>query len=194
MGNVSNVGDVGIDPRSPLLSAARDISGQAVRLGDEVVYIDATEVYRDNKTPGVRLITVDGEPFLRLSVWADFEPPAPLSIWVKTYSENEPYRDDLLASGFFVDTGARLESGFVFLEGWQLRPIEPDAHARALLRRPNGEGYDFALPTDWRASFTEYTGVDVRGRLVLDYKTSAMGSFVPLDLEVALALRTWRNR
>lgn len=37
----------------------------------------------------------------------------------KTYSENEPYRDSLLNSGLFRDTGGRVPSGFVKLEIWE---------------------------------------------------------------------------
>lgn len=44
----------------------------------------------------------------------------PNEVLVKTYSENVPLREPLLASGMFTDTGRRIESGFVELEVWTL--------------------------------------------------------------------------
>jgi hypothetical protein len=45
-----------------------------------------------------------------------------LQTFVKTYDENESFREPLLASGFFEDTGIRTEGGFVEMELWQLSP------------------------------------------------------------------------
>lgn len=45
---------------------------------------------------------------------------SPSEIIVKTYEENEHLRDQLLALGYFLDTGQRIESGFAKLEVWQL--------------------------------------------------------------------------
>lgn len=44
----------------------------------------------------------------------------PGEIIVKTYEENEHLRGQLLALGYFLDTGKRIQSGFAELEVWQL--------------------------------------------------------------------------
>jgi hypothetical protein len=46
----------------------------------------------------------------------------PLETFVKTYDENEPFREPILATGLFEDTGLRTEGGFVEMELWRLRP------------------------------------------------------------------------
>jgi hypothetical protein len=40
--------------------------------------------------------------------------------FAKTHDENEEFREPLLATGLFADTGRRLEIGFVELELWRL--------------------------------------------------------------------------
>lgn len=44
----------------------------------------------------------------------------PDEVIVKSYEENEHLRDQLLALGYFLDTGKRIQSGFAELEIWQL--------------------------------------------------------------------------
>jgi hypothetical protein len=41
-------------------------------------------------------------------------------IIVKTFNENEPLREPLLKSGFFEDTGLRIQPSFAELEVWRL--------------------------------------------------------------------------
>lgn len=45
---------------------------------------------------------------------------APDEFFAKTYDENEPLREPMLATGLFEDTGRRAVGGFVDLELWKL--------------------------------------------------------------------------
>ncbi len=59
--------------------------------------------------------------------WATFScnlPDEPLrenEFFAKTWSENEPLREPMLASGKFIDTGRRVRTGFVEAEVWAIR-------------------------------------------------------------------------
>lgn len=44
----------------------------------------------------------------------------PGEIIVKTYEENEHLRDQLLALGYFLDTGKRIAAGYAQMEIWRL--------------------------------------------------------------------------
>lgn len=60
------------------------------------------------------------EPYLTLTV--NFRPNdcGTNEVIVKTYEENAHLREALLALGFFVDTGRRIEQGYCKLEIWSL--------------------------------------------------------------------------
>lgn len=60
-----------------------------------------------------------GEPYGTLSKRLPGTALAEGEVLMKTYSENEPMRQPLLASGLFEDTGRRVPSGFVDLEVWR---------------------------------------------------------------------------
>ena len=61
----------------------------------------------------------EGEPYGTLSKNVPGAPLAEGEVLVKTYSENEPFRQPLLDSGLFEDTGKRILSGFIELEVWR---------------------------------------------------------------------------
>lgn len=55
--------------------------------------------------------------------WAVNLPDLPIAddeFFAKTYDENEPLREPMLATGLFEDTGQRAVGGFVELELWRL--------------------------------------------------------------------------
>lgn len=64
---------------------------------------------------------IDGDRIAVVSVSADGDLGGPNRFFAKTYSENEPLREPLLACGLFYDTGRRQRSGLIELEVWALR-------------------------------------------------------------------------
>ena len=76
------------------------------------------------KTGGMAVIlTQDGQRFATLSVNFPF-PEVELEegeFAVKTWSENEEIAEDALASGLFVDTGKRIQSGYVEASVWRFK-------------------------------------------------------------------------
>ncbi|MBU9199825.1 hypothetical protein KTD31_00230 [Burkholderia multivorans] len=60
-----------------------------------------------------------GEPFGTLSKIVPGVKLDTDEVLMKTYAENEPYRQPLLDSGLFEDTGKRVPSGFIELEVWR---------------------------------------------------------------------------
>lgn len=87
--------------------------------------------------------------YARLGVNVPSADIGPLETFVKTYDENEPFRQPILDSGILEDTSLRAENGFVKLELWRL-----SAAAAALVRPLLGlnepsedEGSDAPPPT-----------------------------------------------
>ena len=72
-----------------------------------------------NGQMAVKLKEEFGMPFATLSVNLDIS-CAEGCFWAKTWSENAPIRDQLLASGRFKDTGERYPTGYVLAELWEL--------------------------------------------------------------------------
>lgn len=64
-------------------------------------------------------VSETGEPWGTLSKILPGVKLAPGEVLIKTYSENEPFRQPLLDSGLFEDTGRRVPSGFINLEVWR---------------------------------------------------------------------------
>ena len=62
-----------------------------------------------------------GERFLTLTACFPGVELAPGEVAVKTWSENEPFIPDILASQLFVDTGRRIPAGFVEASVWRIR-------------------------------------------------------------------------
>jgi hypothetical protein len=67
----------------------------------------------------------DGEPLAVFSVNLGpyGVPTAPEEFCAKTYSENEPLVEPLLATGWFEQTGRTARSGFVTVPIWRLRDL-----------------------------------------------------------------------
>jgi hypothetical protein len=70
-------------------------------------------IWLDSEEDGSRIAV------LSINLSAD---PGPGRFFAKTYSENEPLRDPLLACGLFEDTGESVRTGFAVAEVWALRP------------------------------------------------------------------------
>lgn len=68
--------------------------------------------------PAFVLATDRGEPYGNVSVNVPGYALAPNEVLVKTWGENAPARQPLLASGVFVDTGKRVPCGFEQAEVW----------------------------------------------------------------------------
>lgn len=64
-------------------------------------------------------VSEDGEPWGTLSKILPGVTLDPGEVLIKTYAENEPFRQPLLDSGLFEDTGKRVPSGFIKLEVWR---------------------------------------------------------------------------
>lgn len=77
--------------------------------------------YVDGGGTAVVLCDEDG-PFTTLSVNATGTSEAlpKDEFCVKLWSENEPLREPLLASGLFEDTGRRIPLGYAFAEVWRI--------------------------------------------------------------------------
>jgi hypothetical protein len=93
----------------------------SIRLNNEDLVLLAAE-YRDG-SPAFVVEAPDGEPFMTVSVWLPESPflkDAGLFV-AKVWSENEAYREELLASGYFEDTGNRIPTGFTAAEVWRIK-------------------------------------------------------------------------
>jgi hypothetical protein len=64
-------------------------------------------------------VSEEGEPYGTLSKILPGTPLGPGEVLIKTYAENESYRQPLLDAGLFEDTGKRVPSGFIELEVWR---------------------------------------------------------------------------
>ena len=74
------------------------------------------------KTGGTAVIlTQDGQRFATLSVNFSEVKMEEGEFAVKTWSENEQIAADCLASGLFVDTGKRIQSGYVEASVWRFK-------------------------------------------------------------------------
>lgn len=90
--------------------------GQVLAYG---VLLDIVQTERGGR-PHLQLFSTEsGSPFGTLT---SVVPTAVLDhdeVIVRTSSENEPLRQPLLDSGYFVDTGKRIPSGYIELEVWK---------------------------------------------------------------------------
>jgi len=64
---------------------------------------------------------VTGEPWATVTTNIFGAELADNEICVKTWSENEPFREPLLATGLFEDTGRRIPTGNAEAEVWRIR-------------------------------------------------------------------------
>lgn len=106
----------------------------SVAIGDYTLAFEAATYKYGGEAPlAVHLHVMDGdqpvEPFCDVTSCVQGASVAPDEIIVKTYNESEIIRDPLLASGYFVDTGRRVASGFAELEVWKLTRKFVDAFA-----------------------------------------------------------------
>lgn len=77
-------------------------------------------LYANNRV-AVEFVCADGEPFGKLTVNLPHEPLEPNETFVKTWAENEVFREPILACGLFEDTGKRVPTGFVEAEVWRFK-------------------------------------------------------------------------
>jgi len=74
-----------------------------------------------NGREAVELVDADGEVYAHVSCnIVAAPPPSPGCFYAKTWSENEPLRAPLLASGLFEDLGVRVQTGFAEAELWKI--------------------------------------------------------------------------
>lgn len=83
--------------------------------GEEMFIIERTYM---GGAPALQVMSLDG-PFMTITVNVEGYMPPEGHVLVKTWSENEPYREELLKSGLFEDTGQRVPTGFVQAEVWK---------------------------------------------------------------------------
>ena len=84
------------------------------------VYLSITKYLNDETQTAVQFYTTNHEPFMNLSVNLNDPSLKENFFWAKTWSENEPFRQQLLDSGLFRDTGKRKRTGFVEAELWEI--------------------------------------------------------------------------
>jgi hypothetical protein len=94
-----------------------------IKVGSWVLRLCRSQ-YRDGGGIALKLVEdLTGEPFLFLTInligCSDIEPG---EFAIKDYSENEPYINDIFASGLFEDTGKRIGTGFVRSPVWRFAP------------------------------------------------------------------------
>jgi hypothetical protein len=70
--------------------------------------------------PSVVVANFEGEIVLKVSVNLPDAPLEPRQFHVKTWAENESFLAPLLRSGYFRDTGSRLDTGDVQVQVWEL--------------------------------------------------------------------------
>ena len=80
------------------------------------------ETYWSGGARSVQFVVEEtGDPFMHLSCNLPEHPlPDDKHFWAKTWSENESFREQLLNSGMFEDTGKRVQTGFVQAEMWKV--------------------------------------------------------------------------
>jgi hypothetical protein len=66
------------------------------------------------------MLTKNGELFATLSVNLPDHPLGKDEFHAKTWSENAPLVEPLLASGLFIDTGRRVDCGFTQASVWRI--------------------------------------------------------------------------
>lgn len=80
-----------------------------------------------NYVSGARMLQLESEvdptSTARLTVNIPDTALQPGEFLIKTWSENEPLREPLLATGFFIDTGVRVLVEFVKAEVWSLAAL-----------------------------------------------------------------------
>lgn len=80
-----------------------------------------TAQYRNGRVAITVIDDEDGYPFATFSCNIPEVPLGENEFLAKTWSENEPLRAPMLASGKFFDTGRRIPTGFVQAEIWAIR-------------------------------------------------------------------------
>ena len=97
-----------------------------MRIGSLHAYGQELDIHTDcyrNKRLALHFLQPDeGEAYGVLTVNIPEASIGPDEILVKTWSENEPFREPALATGLFRDTGRRVPTGCVMAEAWQLTP------------------------------------------------------------------------
>lgn len=76
--------------------------------------------YQDG-TPAVQAVTLNGEPFGRLTVCVPGTKLKEDEILVKTWSENEPLAQAALESKYFENTGRCVPTGHCHAEVWRVK-------------------------------------------------------------------------
>jgi len=95
-----------------------------IKLYDQTMYIDDTQKYMNGRM-AVEIYDSEG-PFMTLSVNVpEAHNVEEGEFIVKTYSENEPFIDEISESGLFIDTGKVVLSGFATMPIWKFKPIIP---------------------------------------------------------------------
>lgn len=90
--------------------------GTIVVDGEEISIMQGQ--YRDG---GIALQLMDEEgPYATFSYCIPGTPLADNEFLAKTGSENESLRQPMMDTGLFVDTGRRVESGFIEIEVWKM--------------------------------------------------------------------------
>lgn len=93
---------------------------------DEVYDLTIYEAnYENNGTKALMFIDEDGDPFFELTTNIDGVENLFFSedeICVKTWSENEPFINQLLATNVFEDTGRRVATGMTEASIWRYTP------------------------------------------------------------------------
>jgi hypothetical protein len=82
------------------------------------------KAFYDNKRIAYVIKSEYGEPFMKLTVNLPGLQLERGEFAVKTWGENEPYIQYVLASGHFIDTGKRAASGFCEASIWKLKKAE----------------------------------------------------------------------
>lgn len=134
-----------------------------LKLDNTVLVITTGEYY--NGRLAVVLDELDGNCFTTVSVnLPEEKEPEPGCFYAKTWGDNEPYREALLASGYFEDTGERVPVNFVVAEVWKLKGCEQPNSARRFL----GDGVFVDRHPGGGVVLTTETGLSTTNTIVLE--------------------------
>jgi hypothetical protein len=93
------------------------------KIGTIVVDDEQISIMQDEFKAGgiaLQLLDSDGLPYTRFSECIPGTPLADGEFLARTRAENESLRQPMLDTGLFVDTGRRVESGFIETEVWKM--------------------------------------------------------------------------
>src|SRR5690242_4416867 len=117
--------------------------------GEKITVIK--DYYTNNNRLAVLLRTENGEPYATLSANVPTAKLLDGEFAVKNYSGNEEIAKAAMYSGIFVDTGKRVQSGYVEMPVWRFRFNTQGAESGRTKQDDEKRTYGATSDADWDA-------------------------------------------